>query len=127
MVKPYPPSIVLADIAAPVLVKVVLALNVTAPLYVCVDEVVTFAPRSEVVDTDNEVALLIAWLRSKDPVILIAPKVLVQPTIPSNCTSDAVMVRLFVSPVSELTVVSKVIWAFVVVRVLSPVTVTAPS
>ena len=101
--------------------------KVTAPVYVCVDDVVTFAPRLAVVDTDNEVALLIAWFRSKDPVILIAPKVLVPPTIPSNCTSEAVMVRLFVSSVSELTVVSKVIWALVVLRVLFPVTVTAPS
>ena len=110
-----------------VVVNITLLLKVTAPLYVCVEDVVTSAPRLEVVDTDSEVALLIAWLRSKDPVILIAPKVLVPPTIPSNCTSDAVRVRLFVSSVSELTVVSKVIWALVVVRVLSPVIVTAPS
>ena len=110
-----------------VLFKLTSALNVTSPVYVCVEEVVTLAPRSEVVDTDNEVALLIAAFRSKDPVILIAPKVLVPPTIPSNCTSEAVMVRLLVSSVSELTVVSKVIWALVVARVLFPVIVTAPS
>src|SRR5210317_1101168 len=83
--------------------------KVTAPVYVCVDEVVTFAPRLDVPDTDSEVALLIAWLRSKDPVISITPKVLLPPIIPSNCNSEAVTVRLFVSSVSELTVVSKVI------------------
>ena len=88
---------------------------------------VTSAPRLEVVDTDKEVALVMAAFRSKDPVISITPKVLLPPTIPSNCNSEAVIVRLLVSPVSELTVVSKVIWALVVVRVLFPVIVTAPS
>ena len=77
--------------------------------YVCVDEVVTFAPRLEVPDTDNEVALEIAAFRSKIPVILIAPKVCVPPIIPSTCNSEAVTVRLLVSDPSELTVVSKVI------------------
>ena len=38
---------VLADIASPVLVNVVLAVSVTAPEYVCVPEVVTDPPRSE--------------------------------------------------------------------------------
>jgi hypothetical protein len=71
--------------------------------------VVTSAPRLEVEDTDSDVALVIAAFRSKDPVILIAPKVLVPPIIPSTCNSVAVTVRLLVSSVSELTVVSKVI------------------
>ena len=70
---------------------------------------VTFAPRLEVVDTDSDVALAIAAFRSKIPVILIAPKVLLPPIIPPTCNVVAVTVRLFVSPVSELTVVSKVI------------------
>src|SRR6056300_374285 len=83
--------------------------KVTAPVYVCVEEVVTFAPKLEVEDTSNDVALVIAAFKSKVPVISITPKVRVPPTIPSNCTSDAVMVRLLVSSVSELTVVSKVI------------------
>src|SRR6056300_467437 len=91
-------------------VKVLSAPDKVTPLvYVCVDEVVTFAPRSEVEDTDSDVALVIAALRSKIPVILIAPKVLVPPTIPSTCNVVAVTVRLLVSSVSELTVVSKVI------------------
>jgi hypothetical protein len=67
-----------------VVVNITLADNVTAPEYVCVDEVVTFAPRLEVEDTDSDVALVIAALRSKIPVILIAPKVCVPPIIPSN-------------------------------------------
>src|SRR6056300_2014076 len=101
--------------------------KVTAPVYVCVEEVVTFAPKLEVEDTSNDVALVIAAFKSKVPVISITPKVLLPPIIPSNCNSEAVTVRLLVSSVSELTVVSKVIWALVVVRVLLPVTVTAPS
>ena len=50
-----------------------------------------------------------AAFRSKIPVILIAPKVLLPPTIPSTCNVVAVTVKLFVSDPSELTVVSKVI------------------
>ena len=73
------------------------------------DVVVTSAPRLEVEDTDSEVALVIAALRSKIPVILIAPKVCVPPIIPSTCNVVAVTVRLLVSDPSELTVVSKVI------------------
>ena len=83
--------------------------NVTPLVYVCVDEVVTSAPRLEVEDTDSDVALEIAAFRSKIPVILIAPKVCVPPIIPSTCNSVAVTVRLLVSDPSELTVVSKVI------------------
>jgi hypothetical protein len=64
-------------------VNITLADNTAAPVYVWSPVVVTSAPRLEVEDTDSEVALLIAWLRSKDPVILIAPKVLVPPIIPS--------------------------------------------
>ena len=70
---------------------------------------VTSAPRFEVENTDSDVALAIAAFRSKIPVILIAPKVLLPPIIPSTCNSVAVTVRLFVSPVFEFTVVSKVI------------------
>ena len=70
---------------------------------------VTSAPRFEVEDTDSYVALVMSLLRSKFPVILIAPKVCVPPIIPSTCNSVAVTVRLLVSDPSELTVVSKVI------------------
>ena len=70
---------------------------------------VTSAPRFEVEDTDSDVALVMAAFRSKIPVILIAPKVLLPPTIPSTCNVVAVTVKLFVSDPSELTVVSKVI------------------
>ena len=70
---------------------------------------VTSAPRLEVEDTDSDVALVMSLLRSKIPVILIAPKVLLAPTIPPTCNVVAVTVQLFVSDPSELTVVSKVI------------------
>src|SRR5210317_1722081 len=43
-----------------VVVNITSLLNTTASEYVCVDEVVTFAPRFEVPETDNEVVLLIA-------------------------------------------------------------------
>jgi hypothetical protein len=43
-----------------VVVMVSLALNVTAPVYVCVPLVVTFAPRLEVPETASEVALVTA-------------------------------------------------------------------
>src|SRR5210317_859881 len=48
-----------------VVVKVTSLLNTTASEYVCVDEVVTSAPRLDVLDTDSDVALEIAALRSK--------------------------------------------------------------
>src|SRR6056300_435942 len=40
-----------------VVVKVISVDNTTAPVYVCVDEVVTSAPRFDVPDTDSEVVL----------------------------------------------------------------------
>src|SRR6056300_600484 len=97
------------SIVEPKVMLLSVVVNVTAPEYVCVDEVVTSAPRFEVPDTESDVALVIAALRSKIPVILIAPKVCVPPIIPSTCNSVAVTVRLFVSYPSELTVVSNVI------------------
>ena len=58
--------------------------KVTPLVYVCVDEVVTSAPRFEVPDTDNEVVLLIAASRFKLPVISIASKLLLAPTVFAN-------------------------------------------
>ena len=43
-----------------VVVNVTSVDNTTAPEYVCVDDVVTFAPRLEVPDTDSDVVLDIA-------------------------------------------------------------------
>ena len=40
-----------------------------------------FAPKSEVNDTDNEAALVIAALRSRAPVIDIAPRAAELPTV----------------------------------------------
>ena len=57
---------------------------VTSPVYVCVDDVVTLAPRLEVPETDNEVVLEIAASRFRLPVILIASKLLFAPTVFTN-------------------------------------------
>ena len=94
---PFPSIVELNKISLLVATKVADTLNVTAPVYVCVDVVVTSAPRLEVEDTDSDVALVMAAFKSKIPVILIAPKVLVPPIIPSTCNSVAVTVKLFVS------------------------------
>ena len=48
-----------------VVVNVTSVDNVTAPEYVCVDDVVTSAPRLEVEDTDSEVALELLHLDLK--------------------------------------------------------------
>ena len=82
-----------------VVVMITLAFNSVAPVYVCVPDVVTFAPRLEVVDTDNELALVIAASRSRAPVILIAPSADDPPTTPSNSISFALTVKVLVLPV----------------------------
>ena len=85
-------------IAAPVLVNVVLAVSVIAPVYVCVPEVVTLAARLETVDTLKLVAELIAASRLSAPVMAIAPSPVLPPTIPENWVSPpfvTTVVRLF--------------------------------
>jgi len=109
-------------IALDVVVNVGLVLNVTAPVYVCVPLVVTLAPKSAVVETEREVADVIAALRSRAPVILIAPKVplVPPPTAPLNSTSDVptLKVSVLASEASEFTVPLKVTCALVVVKVV---------
>ena len=72
-------------------------------------------------DTDNELALVIAASKSRAPVIPIAPRPTVPPVSASNCTSEvpASNVRLFVSEVSESTVPLNVICELVVVNVVA--------
>src|SRR5210317_1108230 len=55
-----------------VVVNVVSVLKVTAPVYVCVEEVVTFAPRLEVVDTDKVDNPVAAPSRFNAPVMIKA-------------------------------------------------------
>ena len=106
-------------------------LKVTAPVYVCVLEVVTLAPKSLVVETLSEVALVIAALRSRAPVILIAPNGFVAPTVSavlSPMTSVPVpklKVRSRGVPPSLLSVSLKVTLLFVVVSVVFAPSVTA--
>jgi hypothetical protein len=73
--------------------------------------VVTFAARLDVVDTDNELALVIAASRSRAPVIPIAPRLVPPPTALSNSTSEVptLIVKSFASVASEFTVPVKVI------------------
>src|SRR6056300_564916 len=73
---------------------------VTSPVYVCVDEVVTFAPRFDVPDTDNVDRLVAAPSRSKLPVM-------VNPFVPparvsTKLTIDAVKVLLSPDNVTPL-------------------------
>ena len=63
---------------------------------------VTLAPRFEVVDTDKELALVIAASRSRAPVILIAPRADEVPTVPSNSISFALTVKVLVPPVLSI-------------------------
>ena len=88
--------------------------------------VVTLAPRLEVDDTSIDVAAVMAAFRSRVPLMSMTPKVRVPPISALNSVSEAVMVRLLVSPVSELTVLVKVTFALDVVKVVVPVKVTAP-
>jgi len=57
------------------------------------------------VDTDNELAFVIAASKSRAPVILIAPNAATPPTAPSNSISFALTVRFLVVP-SLLTVLA---------------------
>src|SRR6056300_904775 len=67
-----------------VVVNMTSLLNTTAPEYVCVDDVVTSAPRLEVPDTDNEVVLEMAASRLRLPVISITSKSSLAPTVFAN-------------------------------------------
>src|SRR6056300_1415723 len=82
-----------------VVVSITSVLNVTAPVYVCVPDVVTLAARFDVVDTDNELALVISASKSRAPVIPIAPNAALPPTAPSNSISFALTVKVLVLPV----------------------------
>jgi len=62
-------------------VRVTFALKVVAPEKVCVLEVVTLAPRSEVLETESDVADVITAFKSNLPVIPIAPTLFVAPTV----------------------------------------------
>ena len=85
-------------------------------------EVVTLAPRSEVVETESDEAEVMAALRSSAPVMLIAPKLplVPPPTAPLNSTSEVptLKVSAFASDASAFTVPLKVTCAFVVVSVV---------
>ena len=85
-----------------VVVKVLSALKVTAPVYVWSPVVVTLAPRFEVVDTDKDAALVILASKSRAPVIPIAPSADDPPTIPSNSISLALTVKVLVPPVLSI-------------------------
>src|SRR5210317_793650 len=67
-----------------VVVNVTSLLNTTASEYVCVDEVVTSAPRFEVPETESDVVLLMAASRFKLPVISITSKSSLAPTVLIN-------------------------------------------
>jgi hypothetical protein len=75
-----------------VVVKVTSVDNTTAPVYVCVDEVVTSAPRFEVPETANVDNPVAAPSRSKLPVMVnpLVPPASVDPKL----TVDAVKVLL---------------------------------
>ena len=108
-----------------VVVIILLALNVTAPVYVCVPLVVTFAPRLEVPETEIDAARVIAALRSSLPVIAKAPSPSVAPTVSAVASPKTIVpvlppvsnVRLFVSPLVLFKVPLKVMLSFVVVSV----------
>ena len=72
----------------------------------------TFAPKLEVVETESEAAEVMAALRSRVPVIAIAPKapLVPPPTMPLNSTSDDPTLKLSVlaSDASEFTVLENV-------------------
>src|SRR5210317_388940 len=85
MVPVVPPVLIIKSRAVPspsivepkvtllsVVVNVVSVLKVTAPVYVCVEEVVTFAPRLEVVDTDKVDNPVAAPSRFNAPVMIKA-------------------------------------------------------
>ena len=115
-----------------VVVRATSVLNVTAPVYVCVAEVVTLAPRSDAPETESDVADVIAALRSRAPVILIAPNVLVPPMMPLNCALPELRlnVRLLVSAPSELIVELEplnVTWSSLVVMVIGSLIMAPPA
>src|SRR6056300_1993688 len=89
---PAVPALVVApkDTLAFVVVNVILLEMVTAPVYVCVDEVVTSAPRLEAPETSNVDRLVAAPSRSKLPVMVnpLVPPASVDPKL----TIDAVNV-----------------------------------
>ena len=105
----------------------VAALKVTAPVYVCVPEVVTLAPRLEVPETSIEAAPVIAASKSSAPLMSMTPIPCSPPMTALNSVSEAVTVRLCSLP-SELIVADapKVTFALEVAKVVLPVKVTAP-
>ena len=112
-----------------VVVKVTLVLKVVTPSYCWVQLVVTFAPRLEVVDTDNELAFVIAASKSSAPVILITPRPYVPPTAPSNSVSVNTVDKLSVSDalsVLELLTVPPNVNCAPPVKVMSAETVVLP-
>jgi hypothetical protein len=87
---PSPSTVAPKVMSLSVVVKVTSLLNTTAPVYVCVDEVVTSAPRFDVPETSNVVNPVAAPSRSKLPVM-------VNPFVPparvsTKLTIDAVKV-----------------------------------
>ena len=91
-------------------------------------DVVTFAPKLDTPLTLKDVALVITALRSRAPVIVIAPTAADPPTTPSKLISvefpPVAIVRFLVEP-SLLTVLSKVTTSLLVVKVTLALKVTA--
>ena len=93
---------------------------------------VTFAPKSDVRDTLKEAALVIAALRSSAPVMLMAPKAKLAPTVsavPSpNTAVPAPKLKVNARAVLDalFTVPLKMTLLLVVVKVVAAPNVTAP-
>ena len=110
-----PPAIV-EELVIVVPVNVLSApLNVTAPEYVCIPEVLTLAPKSETPDTVNDAApaelsevFCIIALRSNAPVIAIAPNGFVPPTTPLNLTVGVLDPVVIVKALAAVTSLSTV-------------------
>ena len=77
-------------------------------------------------ETDNEAALVIAALRSRAPVIDIAPSGCVAPTIPSSLRVPPLTVKLLAVALLLFTVPVKLTVPDVIVDVMSPLKVTGP-
>ena len=86
------------------------------------------APKLDVPETLNDDAPVIAASKSTFPVIPIAPRALVPPTIPANwVVPDPVLIVKFLAvEFEELIVLEKVILELVVVKVLATDKVVAP-
>ena len=77
-------------------------------------------------ETDNEAALVIAALRSRAPVIDIAPRGCTAPTIPSSLRVPPLIVKLLAVELLLFTVPVKLTVPDVIVDVMSPLKVTGP-